>query len=33
VEYLTKPIESEKLIEAVKKAANNHELFKDQFAT
>lgn len=33
VEYLTKPIESEKLVEAVKKAANNHVLFKDQFAT
>jgi len=27
VEYLTKPIESEKLIEAGKKAANSHELF------
>ena len=33
VEYLTKPIESEKLVAAVKKAANSHELFKDQFAT
>jgi len=33
VEYLTKPIETEKLVEAVKKAANRHELFKDQFAT
>lgn len=33
VEYLTKPIESEKLVEAVKKAANNHVLFKDQFST
>ncbi len=33
IEYLTKPIESEKLIEAVKRAANNHVLFKDQFAT
>ena len=33
IEYLTKPIESEKLIESVKRAANNHVLFKDQFAT
>jgi len=33
VEYLTKPIETEKLVAAVKKAANSHELFKDQFAT
>jgi two-component system chemotaxis response regulator CheY len=33
VEYLTKPIEPEKLVGAVKKAANSHELFKDQFAT
>jgi two-component system chemotaxis response regulator CheY len=33
VEYLTKPIEAEKLVAAVKKAANSHELFKDQFAT
>jgi two-component system chemotaxis response regulator CheY len=33
VEYLTKPIESEKLVEAVKKAAHSHELFKDQFST
>ena len=33
VEYLTKPIESEKLVEAVQKATNSHELFKDQFAT
>ena len=32
-EYLTKPIEAEKLVEAVKRAANNHVLFKDQFAT
>ena len=32
-EYLTKPIESEKLVEAVKKAADNHVLFKDQFTT
>ena len=32
-EYLTKPIESEKLVDAVKKAASNHVLFKDQFAT
>jgi two-component system chemotaxis response regulator CheY len=33
VEYLTKPIETEKLVEAVKKTTNSHELFKDQFAT
>ncbi len=31
VEYLTKPIEPEKLVEAVKNAGNSHELFKDQF--
>ncbi len=31
VEYLTKPADPEKLVEAVKKAANSHELFKDQF--
>jgi len=33
VKYLTKPIESKTLVEAVKRAANNHELFKDQFST
>lgn len=33
VEYLTKPIEPEKLVEAVKRAAKGHVLFKDQFAT
>lgn len=33
VEYLTKPIEPDKLVEAVKKAAKGHVLFKDQFAT
>ncbi len=33
VEYLTKPIEPEKLVESVKKAANSHVLFKDQFTT
>ncbi len=33
VEYLTKPIEPEKLVESVRKATNSHELFKDQFTT
>jgi two-component system chemotaxis response regulator CheY len=33
VEYLTKPIEPDKLVEAVIKAAKGHVLFKDQFAT
>ena len=33
VEYLTKPIEPEKLVEAVTRAAKGHVLFKDQFAT
>lgn len=33
VEYLTKPIESDKLVEAVKRAAKEHVLFKDQFIT
>jgi two-component system chemotaxis response regulator CheY len=33
VEYLTKPIEQDKLVEAVIKAAKGHVLFKDHFAT
>lgn len=31
VEYLTKPIEPEKLVAAVTKAVKDHVLFKDQF--
>ena len=33
VEYLTKPIQPEQLTKAVEKAAQQHELFKDQFKT
>jgi two-component system chemotaxis response regulator CheY len=33
VEYLTKPVDQEILVTAVKKAVNGHVLFKDQFAT
>jgi two-component system chemotaxis response regulator CheY len=33
VEYLTKPVEHEELVEAVKKAVKGHVLFKDQFST
>ncbi len=33
VEYLTKPIEPEKLVAAVTRAVKGHVLFKDQFAT
>ena len=33
VEYLTKPIKPEQLTKAVEKAAQQHELFKDQFKT
>lgn len=31
IEYLIKPVETDKLIGAVKKAVNDHVLFKDQF--
>ena len=33
VDYLVKPVEPQKLIEAVAKAVKGHVLFKDQFAT
>ena len=33
VDYLVKPVEAEKLTAAVHKAAREHVLFKDQFAT
>ena len=33
VEYLTKPVDPETLVMAVKKAVSGHVLFKDQFAT
>jgi two-component system, chemotaxis family, chemotaxis protein CheY len=33
VDYLVKPVEPQKLIEAVGKAVKGHVLFKDQFAT
>jgi two-component system chemotaxis response regulator CheY len=33
VEYLVKPVTPDKLIAAVGKAVNSHELFKDQFTT
>ena len=33
VDYLVKPVEPQKLIEAVSKAVKGHVLFKDQFIT
>jgi len=33
VEYLTKPVQPELLTKSVEKAAQQHELFKDQFKT
>jgi two-component system chemotaxis response regulator CheY len=33
LDYLVKPVEPQKLIEAVAKAVKGHVLFKDQFAT
>jgi len=33
VDYLVKPVEADKLVAVVKKAAKEHVLFKDQFKT
>jgi two-component system chemotaxis response regulator CheY len=33
VDYLVKPVDPEKLVAAVGKAASGHEMFKDQFST